>query len=113
MSSPSPPSEDLKRKRSSDEELNTSNTSNTSNISNTPCVRCKCSDCTKAFQSSESIEEHLSNIYAQLNEQSRMIQTQNQTLSTLLSQVIPLLKSIDTKGQQTSKILFKLEKLKE
>jgi len=59
------------------------------------------------------IKEHLSNIYAQLNEQSRLIQIQNQTLSTLLTQTIPLLKSIDAKGQQTAQILFKLNKLHE
>jgi hypothetical protein len=72
---------------------------------------CKCLECEEL--GTTEIQEHLSNIYAQLNEQSRLIETQNQTLSTLLTQLIPLLRSIDTKGQQTSQILFKLQKLNE
>lgn len=55
----------------------------------------------------------LANIYAQLNEQSRLINVQNQTLSTLLNQMIPMLKSIDTKGQQTASLLYKLNKFQE
>jgi cob(I)alamin adenosyltransferase len=75
----------------------------------TTCVKCKCSECSGIVE----IQQHLTNIYAQLNEQSKLLQNQNQTLSILLSEIIPLLKSIDAKGQQTSQILFKLQKSKE
>ena len=70
-------------------------------------IKCKCGEC-KDFNLKD-IDDHLTNMYSQLNEQSMLIQNQNQTITTILKELIPLLKDLDAKTQQTNGLLQKIE----
>ena len=73
--------------------------------SESSCTKCKCGECSER----NDINDHLTNVYSQLNAQNRLIQEQSQTLTLIFKEVIPLLKSVSEKTQQSNSLLRKLE----
>lgn len=98
-------------------------------IAHLPDVNCECFECTKCAESMKCLESmkysgknhemksdnvqkyyenQLTNMYAQLNAQNRMIQEQSQTLMQIIREVVPLMQKIE---KQLSQILPENNKL--
>lgn len=69
-------------------------------------IKCNCAGCVDL--NTKEMHDHLNNLYAQLNEQNKLIHSQEQTLTLILKEVIPLLKSITGQGAQTNTLLNKI-----
>lgn len=63
-------------------------------IAHLPDVKCNCSGC---LNTPTYLNEQLTNIYAQLNAQNKLIQEQSNIQTVILKELIPLLKEIDAK----------------
>lgn len=74
-------------------------------IAHLPDVNCDCGECMKddecmknekCMQNTQKYyENQLTNMYAQLNAQNRMIQEQSQTLMQIIREVVPLMQKIE------------------
>lgn len=68
-------------------------------IAHLPDVDCGCGECVKnekCMQNTQKYyENQLTNMYAQLNAQNRMIQEQSQTLMQIIREVVPLMQKIE------------------
>lgn len=92
-------------------------------IAHLPDVNCECWECTKCLESmkcsentkclgkshetkSDNVQKYyenqLTNMYAQLNAQNRMIQEQSQTLMQIIRDVVPLMQKIEKHLSQIS-----------
>lgn len=65
---------------------------------------CKCHECIITSSESE-MSTHLTNLYAQMNLQNKTLHDQCNTLTLILNEVIPLLKSIDRETNKTNTAL--------
>jgi len=70
--------------------------------------KCKCQECAETLDQIKDFNTHLSKMYSQMNYQNQSIESQNETLSKIFKELIPLLKGIDSKMKQSNVMLTKL-----
>ena len=75
---------------------------------NASIPKCKCEECATTLNQIKDFNTHLSKMYSQMNYHNQSIQSQNDTLSKVFKELIPLLKGIDAKMKQTNAMLLKL-----
>lgn len=69
---------------------------------------CKCKECAERLSQIKDVHLHFSKMYASINSFNDSIQNQNETLSKIFKEMIPLLKSIDARLKQNHTILEKM-----
>lgn len=69
---------------------------------------CGCSECSKTLDQIKDFNSHLTKMYSNLNCFNQSIQSQNETLSKIFKELIPMLKGIDARLKQNHAMLTKM-----
>lgn len=72
-------------------------------------IMCNCTGCVDL--NPKEMSNHLSNMYSKLDEYAKLIDDQQQTLTLIFKELIPLIKNVCDKQQQTMSMLTKIESL--
>jgi uncharacterized protein YdcH (DUF465 family) len=74
----------------------------------TKIPECICKECAERLSQIKDVNTHFTKMYASINSFNESIQTQNETLTKIFKEMIPLLKNIDARLKQNHTILEKL-----
>ena len=69
---------------------------------------CECQECSKTLNQIKDFNSHLTKMYSNLNCFNQSIQSQNETLSNIFKELIPMLKGIDARLKQNHAMLSKM-----
>jgi len=69
---------------------------------------CMCKECAERLNQIKDVHTHFSKMYANINSFNDSIKNQNETLSKIFKEMIPLLKSIDARLKQNHTMLEKM-----
>lgn len=86
--------------------MSNANTNTTNDEKSVP--DCTCKECARVLTEIKDFNSHLSKMYSNLNGFSRSIDAQNEALSRIFKDLIPLLKANDSMLKQNQAMLTKL-----
>ena len=92
----------------SEDNHNNNDNRNHDDLKETQIPECACKECAIKLGQMKDISTHLSKMYTTINNCNQTTQNQNESLSRMYKELIPLLKSIDAKLKQNYTLLEKL-----